>query len=133
MKTINELQKEQNEKMSALFKELGIFFAYSQSQINEQKKEGITYVDAGMGMIVPKQNVKNFWEKFDKLSEEMIADFKANVPMDDYIHYELVNHECFYTGNYGKIIEQVQTLYSQCTMEDIRRVYYKHVDEEIQN
>lgn len=132
MKTIDEIRKEQERRLSALYKELGIFFAFSQSQFNEHKKEGVTYVDGGLGMIIPKKNVKTFWEKFDKLSNEIISEFNANVPMDDYIRYELANYECFYTGNYGTIIEEVQAYYKQCTIEDIKRVYYKYVNEEIQ-
>lgn len=133
MKTIDEIKKEQEEKLSALFKELGIFFAFSQEQFDSHKKEGVTYVAGDLGMILPKENVKAFYDRHGKLIDEEIAQLKANVPLDDFIRHELWNHECFYTGNYGEIFELVKAYYAQCTMEDIKRVFYKHVNEETQN
>ena len=34
----------------------GAFFAFSQSQFDEQKKEGVIYVSMGAGLICPKEN-----------------------------------------------------------------------------
>lgn len=133
MKTIKEIQKEQIVKLSALFKELGIFFAFSQEQFNEQKKEGVVYVSGDFGMVLPAENVKAYYDRHKKLIDEETEELKANVPMDDYIRYQLANHECFFTGDYEEILEFVQAFYTHCTMEDIRRVYYKYVNEEIQN
>lgn len=51
MKSLSE------EAMTALLKENGAFFAFSDKQFNEQKKEGVQYVNVFAGLVCPKDRV----------------------------------------------------------------------------
>lgn len=130
MKTINEIREEQQKKLFELFKSLGIFFAFNQAQFNKQKKEGIDYIPGAYGMVLPKEITKDFDKEYAKLTNEKIAEFNANVPMDDFICHELWSHECFYHGDYLEIFERVKAYYPQCKVEDIERVYLAQIEAE---
>lgn len=123
MKTIQEIQNEQKDKLSKIFEDLGIFFAFTQTRFNEMKQDGVTYVDGGYGMIIPKDNAQKWKERFDEYSKEGEIEYSTNVPMNEYIKYELNNHECFYTGDYSEALGAVQAYYPDCTIDDVRAVY----------
>jgi hypothetical protein len=55
--------------------------------------------------------------------------FRENIDMKEYILYQLNNHECFYTGDYVEVLELVESIYPTCTMEDIRQVFYAHIND----
>lgn len=91
------LQDYQEERQTALFNSTGAFFAFSQSQFNEGKKEGIKYVNCQGGMICPKDNVIILIEGLDQIYKEAIQqDIKEN-GKEAIIKRELYNYECFYT------------------------------------
>ena len=123
MKSISELKKEQQDKLSAIFEKYGIFFAFSNEQFNSQKKEGVTYVRGVGGMLIPKENAKDFVDAFSRYSKDCETEYQEHVSMNDYIAYELVNNEAWYTGDISVAFEAVQILYPECTIEDVRRVY----------
>lgn len=75
-------------------------------------------------MIIHKQNVEEFKKRFKEYSEEGEKEYAKNIPLDDYIQYELYNHECFYTGNYSEALNSVQCSYPHCSIEDVKRVFY---------
>lgn len=129
MKTIQEINKEQEGKLSALLDTCGIFFAFSNEQFESNKKEGVRYVRGYHGMIIPKDNVKLFERKFDEYCEEKDTMFRENIDMKEYILYQLNNHECFYTGDYVEVLELVESIYPACTIEDIRQVFYTHIND----
>ena len=126
-KTIIEIKDEEQNKLSKLFKELGIFFAFSTEQFNSQKKEGVEYVSAEAGMIIPVANVDSFIKKFDKLNEETREQYDLHSTMDEYILFELYNHEAFYACNLQSSFEAIRQEYPECTMEDVGRVYYDNI------
>lgn len=131
MKTIQQIKKEQQDKLSKMFDDLGIFFAFSKEQLNEKKQDGITYVNGGYGMIIPKDNSQKWKERFDEYSKEGEIEYANHIPMEEYILYELNNHECFYTGDYSEALEAVQVYYPSCTIDSVRAVYqeeYKNAD-----
>lgn len=105
---------------------LGIIFAFSNEQFEQQKSPGVDYVRAGSGMLVPRQNVKVFIGLHDKIIGQTKADFKENVPMDDYISYELSNHEAYYTWDVSDAFEVVKRYYPDCSEEDMWRVFKKN-------
>jgi hypothetical protein len=100
MSTIQELKKEQEEKFSSLFKECGVFFAFSNKQFDEGKtplKEGEEYVSIVNGGYMPESNT----EAFKKGFQEILSWFKSEAKNieREHIVYELNNYECFYTGD----------------------------------
>lgn len=128
MANFHQLREEFEVKQSALFKEYGVFFAFSQKQFDEQRKEGVRYVSAEFGMILPKDKVDAFMDAHQKLIEENQARHKAEVDMDEYILYELYNHESFYTGRTSDALRAVWANFPDCTQEDVSRVYRSYVE-----
>lgn len=130
MKTIQQLKNEHEDKLSAIFDKLGIFFAFSDWQFDEQKKEGVEYIGGGYGMVLPKANVDEWVRMFDEHTKQCEKDYADNVPLEEYIKYELANHECYYTSEYSEALEPVQLFYPDCTIEDVRKVYFKQLMKE---
>ena len=97
---------------------------------------GVEYVGGCVsGMLIPSNREASFYKEFDKISVEQNAEFVANIPMDDYIKYELYNYECIFTGDYMVAFEHISPVYPDATIEDVKRVYLAEVEsqEAIQN
>jgi len=118
MKTLNNyIQKAQ----SALFDEMGVFFAFGDEQFNKSKKEGVTYTSLGMGIFCPIDNAKLFIEKHRNIvSEGMKADLAEN-GKEAIIKRALRNYESYYTGCIEDATESV--LEYGFTEEDVYQVY----------
>lgn len=87
------------EGITNLLNELGGFYAFSDAQYNEAKKEGVEYVSLGMGLICPKENAKALQEGLIEVSKNAIQqDLKENGKVN-IIKRELSNHEAYYTGD----------------------------------
>ena len=102
MKSIAEINKEGQEKLSALMKECRVFFAFG-DQFERNKtplNEGERYVSVGYGGYMPNTCVKAFIEgqkqieKWKKSERKKLKDGK-----EQHILYELQNYECFYSGD----------------------------------
>lgn len=96
------------EKQSALFKKHGVFFAFSEKQYEEQKREGVVYVSLGMGTLCPKENAKAFIEEHHNVVNEGIAEDIAENGIDGVILRELDNHEAYYTGDATSTVESLE-------------------------
>ncbi|MDG1750580.1 MAG: hypothetical protein P8I03_02790 [Thalassotalea sp.] len=111
------------EKQTELFNELGVFFAFGNKQFEEQKQEGVEYCTVlGAGDCVPTNKAKEFVTRLSAIHKEGRERKIAEKGIDKIIEEELVNHECFYTGDisdafevlecYDVTLEQVQTVYN---------------------
>lgn len=118
-----EIDKEREVKYSAILDELGIFFAFGQAQFDEKKVEGVTYASGAYGECIPKDNVPEYLKRLKALGEETKKAFADNVDMDEYIAYELSNHEAFYTGEIKDAMSAVIWYFPDVTREDMWRVY----------
>lgn len=58
MKEQPKAEKPKKETFSAFTERIGGFFAFSNTQFDEQKKEGIEYVNVGQGLVIPKDKVE---------------------------------------------------------------------------
>ncbi|MFV0331941.1 MAG: hypothetical protein ACK5KL_19290 [Dysgonomonas sp.] len=125
MKTISEIKEAHQNKLSKLFESLGIFFAFSKEQFEQSRKEGVVYADGGYGMIIPKDNVQEYLQRVQELAKEVETEYAENIPLDDYIEYELHNHEAFYTWSTDDAFEAVKQYYPNCTSDDMKRVFNK--------
>ncbi|WP_456303359.1 DUF7659 family protein, partial [Vibrio lentus] len=47
--------------------EAGAFFAFSNKQFDEAKKEGVKYASLGMGLICPVDNAKQLMTRLDSI------------------------------------------------------------------
>lgn len=121
--TISEIHDGQQKKISAMFEEFGIFFAFSEQQFEQSRKEGVEYVSGFGGMIIPKENVKLLNGRINRIHEETAARMRKHVPMEEYILYELYNHEAFYTGEVNEVLKLARSYYPDCTLENVYKVY----------
>lgn len=121
--TIKQIHEEQQKKLSIMFEEFGVFFAFSKQQFEQSRKEGVEYVSGFAGMIIPKANVKLMYERLDRIHEEVTALMREHIPIEEYILYELYNHEAFYTGEVDEVLKLAKSYYPDCTLEDIYKVY----------
>lgn len=80
--------------MDELFNNLGIIVAFSNKQFQEKKVEGVTYINAGSGIIVPKDNLKAFNEGMDSVVSDGIKKDLDENGKDAIIQRELANYEC---------------------------------------
>jgi hypothetical protein len=115
-----------------LFNSLGAFFAFSQSQLDEAKKEGVTYVSMGSGLICPKDNAKELMLGLESNHAQGIAADIAENGIEAIIQRELGNHEAQITGDlddtmralegYGvteaQVKEGYKTFYDLCVEND---------------
>lgn len=123
MKTITEIKKEQENKLSELFKACGVFFAFSNEQFAENKtalKEGDKYASLGSGGYLPKSNVTAYIEGSVHLKKWYKATIKANRARKDLILYELNNHEAYYTND---IEDTVSSLGEDYTYQEVLTVF----------
>ena len=115
---------------TAIFNKYGVFFAFSQEQKDERKQEGVTYVHAGRGMMVPKEHIEAVIKEMGEVWENGIKTDIEEHGKDRIILRELCNYECFYTGDiedcvhalkeYGYTVEDILTVY--------RREYAAHTE-----
>lgn len=129
MKNISELKKEKQDRYSALIKEVGMFFAFSNEQFDENKtplKEGEKYVSLGAGGYMPKGNVPAWIQGGKDIEKWYKTQVKASKNEEQEILYELRNHECFYTGDYSSAYYALPNY----TEEQIQQVYWKHATKE---
>lgn len=127
MKTIPEIKKEQEAKLSELFKTCGVFFAFSNEQFESNKtplEEGEKYVTIGGGGYLPKGKVTEFKDGMSALDKWYKAEIKSNKARKAHILYELNNHEAFYTHDIEDTLE--------CLGEGYSRVTPKHLNKYVQ-
>jgi len=124
--TLAELKKENETKLDLLFKECGVFFAFSNDQFNENKTplaDGDKYVSMGAGGYLPKSKV----DAYIQGSKDINKGFKAGIKKSkslryENIAYELANHEAYYTG---EITDTLEALGSEYTAKEVWEVYNK--------
>jgi len=114
------------DKLSTIFDNLGVFFAFSDEQMKEGLKKTKTKIkdltSIGAGGFIPKKNATEYLKVTDKLMDWLASEVKKLDPIK-VIKYELANYECYYTGDistaydqlkdFGYTREQVQEVYNQ--------------------
>ena len=119
METIK--QQEQN-KVDALLKNCGVFFAFSDKQFAENKtplQEGEKYVSIGGGGYMPKSQVKNFTDGMAEIRKWKQSEIKRTKSEIKEIEYELSNHECYYTNDISVVVDMFKGVYSEKMIRDI--------------
>ena len=111
-------------RQTALFKKTGTFFAFSQKQFEEGRKDNVKYVNLGQGMLTEKPFVEEVINGLHKIYKDSIKqDIKEN-GKDKIILRELENHEAFYVGD---IEDTIHTLKDYPFTEDeISHLYQKN-------
>lgn len=123
-------KKEYDNKYNEELKKTGVFWAFSNEQFEENKTyknvPDNEYLSIGSGGYIHKSN-KEKLDYFFKVTEPNLRkDFISKINIEDFIKYELVNHECFYTGDYSEVINIMQSYYDLPTNElfdKVQQVY----------
>jgi hypothetical protein len=118
MKTFSTFTQE---KQTELFNKHKAFFAFGDSQFNEQKEDGVKYVSLGHGLIVPKLNVKNFNEEWNTMIENSKVEYLKTYKKKDIIWMELGNHESHISCCWESAYIAVSSL--GITKEEVAKVY----------
>ena len=113
----------QENAQTRLFDNTGSFFAFSNKQFDEAKKDGVRYVIMGAGLITPAEHVKKVAKTLDSIYHGAIKkDLKEN-GKEAIIKRELYNYECFYTGDISTVVETLDSY--GFTEEEIQAIYSK--------
>ena len=93
------------ENTTKILNTYGAFFAFSNKQFEESKKEGVVYARLYGGLIAPSKNVKKIMSELKKVTEEGIKqDIKEN-GIKKIIHRELANFECQINGDITNAVD----------------------------
>lgn len=124
------------EKQTKAFEKYQAFFAFSQKQLTEGKKEnnikeGTKLVNLGAGMICPKNTSNALVEELETIYKDCIQeDIKEN-GLNAIIRRELNNYECYYTGDTENAEDALKDY--PVSIEDIVKVFKNknHVVEQV--
>lgn len=112
------------EQQTQLFDEMGAFFAFGQNQFDEQRVEGVEYCTVlNAGDCVPVENAPQFAKRLSAIHREARERELNEKGIDKIIEEELVNHECFYTGDVAPAVEALA--YYKVTTEQVSKIYSK--------
>jgi hypothetical protein len=128
MKYLNDYTEE---AISNLLNENGAFFAFSDKQFEEQKKEGIKYVSMFAGLLCPKPNAEKVEKGLLNITKQGIALDIAENGKEAIIARELNNHEAYYTGDIDSTIQCLSGY--DFTEDEIKTVYIKEREKQNDN
>ena len=123
MKYLSDYTEEATTK---LIKENGGFFAFSDRQFNENKKEGVKYVRMYGGLIAPKENVKAIHKGLQEGHEEGIVQDMKDHTIRQIIFRDCANYEL--QLSYDGLTEIIDTLKEYpIKKEDIIKYYNQFI------
>jgi hypothetical protein len=121
MKTLSTYTEE---KINHLFTKYNGFFAFSQKQFEEAKKEDIKYVSRGGGLYHEAGKSKEFDADYKLMIREAIEqDLKEN-GKETIIERELMNYECYYSYDITDAVAKLSDY--NITYDEIRAVFNKN-------
>ena len=81
-------------EQTVIFNKYEAFFAFSNSQFDEAKKEGVKYVRLDCGLICPKEHVETMYKDIEDCHKRAIAQDIAENGIKGIIWREFANYEC---------------------------------------
>lgn len=121
MKTLSTYTEE---KINHLFTKYNGFFAFSQKQFEEAKKENIKYVSRGAGLYHEEGKSKEFDADYKLMIKEAIEqDLKEN-GKEAIIERELINYECYYTYDINDAVAKLSGY--GITYDDVKAEFNKN-------
>lgn len=115
-------------KQSKLFEDAGAFWAFSNSQFDEKRVEGVKYVVLPHGLICPKPNVDKLIDGIAQINKDAIKEDLDDNGKSKIITRELYNLECFLTWDYDEVIERLKPY--GITKEEIQVVFMKEASKQ---
>lgn len=98
-----------DKEMEKVFEKHGVFFAFSEKQFNEGKKEGVTYVNVGNGDLCPKENVKAYIEDASNVIDTGIRKQVEELGAEKIIEHEYFNYECQLSMDISRMVSALET------------------------
>lgn len=129
-----EIDKIYDDKLSELWERLGMGFCFGREQLDEYKKkqrelgyEGLFVSLPIPGAVCRKETARECAGETHRINNERTKSIRESISMDEYIEYELSNHEAYYTYDPLDIstVMAIQYVYENATNEDILRVFNK--------
>ena len=102
MKYLSDYMKDSQTK---LLRETGAFFAFSEKQFAESKKEGVEYVGLDAGLICPNKSVDALIDGLERIYREGVRQDIEENGIHAIIQRELGNHECQLTGSIQECVD----------------------------
>jgi hypothetical protein len=97
-----------NGAFDKLINDLEGFYAFSNAQFNEEKKEGVKYARLATGLILPSENVQEYKTRSNAIYENAIKQDMQDHSKEEIIKRELWNYEAFYTGDLEDTISSLK-------------------------
>ena len=117
-----EIQHVIDNLLSEVFKKYGVFFAFSEAQVQEQKQPGVKYAySSDLNMFYNIETPGNIFEEMTAAVDKGREIDKQQNGKDEIILRELLNYECFYTGNPGDAITRLEEY--NYTKEEVLEVF----------
>lgn len=123
---INELEN----RRSANIKKYGVFFAFSNSQLEEGMKEnpipeGEKYTRLFGGTYCASSKAKEFLSAMSA-DLDWFKEAINNGHREEYISYQLSNHEAYYTGDWTDAFERLASEID-ATEDEVAKVYFANL------
>ena len=113
-----------DEKINHLLKKYNGFFAFSEKQFEEAKKENVKYVCWGAGLYHEAGKSEEFDEDFKLIIKEAIEqDLKEN-GKEAIIERELENYECYYTNDINEAVINLKDY--DITFDEVNFIFVKN-------
>lgn len=131
MNTISQIRANTQAKATELFRQYGVFWAFSDQQFQEglQKTHSqvADIVAIGAGGYVKKQNAHAYHQAMSKLIDTQI---KAELATgrENVILYQLHNHEAFWCDDGLHSALSILVKDYNISKEEVMNVYHKHYD-----
>lgn len=133
--TIAELKTEHQNRMSQLFKECSVFFAFSDDQFKKAAQplpDGDVYVGIGAGGYLPKSKASAFTQGYKELAA-WFEESKKAMCRDKKVRRQVIlsalyNHECFYTNDIDDAMIELGTGFTRKEVAAVFRKQRKYAD-----
>ena len=117
IKSYGELRELREDKITQMHETFGLFWAFSDKQYEESKKEDEVYVSVGMGGYLPESKAEGFINEMEALNKwfnDEVMNFKKQA-----IAFELANHECYYTGEIDVVVAIFSGIFSKFEIVEV--------------
>lgn len=116
-------QQNTDNALSKLWDENGAFFAFSNQQYAEKKKDGVIYVSLIGGLLCPKENVDAVLKGMKEITENARKKDIEENGIEQIIYRELANHEAWYTYEIEDTMDALEG-YPGVTEELVWKVFH---------
>ncbi len=134
-KNFNEVKKEYDQKYHDEFNKTGVFWAFTNAQFDENKTHkdapDSEYLSIGCGGYIHKSNKEKLDNFNNVIAPQLKKEFVNNIELNDFIDYELINHECYYTYDYSEVVDKVKYYFeikSDKALEMVKKRFYDNIE-----